>query len=359
MLTYSADDLFSDASIMTSTCPTENFGLPWPGSSSSLTVGSSSHNEDHLLSIIHQHSDCIRFLTFAEKSMRAESTRSNNYSMSMKTKQIRHSDDTGGSEIAVGERGSLNMVDAYHNRIMEDIVPLLPLSLKVSEINSATTHSSMHLAASCGKISQKQLRRDVERDTFKVNGNFLIGSEEGLEGICSVIIQCCNEVLSQCCLQLLDKDVEVTFAHEVLAKASRTHSGGIAYQCIQYMIKPDNIVIVPVSTLAKPLKINISVGSFIDSDTVCYGPDNRWGLVCAVECSTFFSLKSIDGLSPLDFPIENIEVEKLDDVTVQVLYEDSVCLPINPTTKCSIRNLNGIRGISPNSGKVTVHKLMS
>ena len=284
--------------------------------------------------------------------MTAESTKSNDYSMSMKMKKSCHSDDSRKIKDARG-----CAVKAYHNRILKDMIPLLPISIEVSEINSAGSTSSMHLTASCGKISLKQLHRDVERDTFKLNGTHLIGSEIGLEGICSAIVRCCSEVLSKCCLRPLDKAVETDIAHEVLAKASRTHSGGVAYQCLQYMIKPDDIVIVPLSTLAKPLNINISICSYADSGTAYLESDNRWGLVCAVECSTFFTLKSIDGLSSLDFPLENIEVEKLEDVTVQLVYEDSVRIPINPCAKYSIHSLNGIRGITPNSGKVSVCKL--
>ena len=352
MLVYSEDDLLSDANIMSSTCSTDNFGLPWPDYNSSLQAGSSSTNADYLQSIIHQHSDCIRFLNFAEKSMTAESTKSNDYSMSMKMKESCH---LYGTRETKDIRGSV--LKEHQNRTLKDVIPLLPLSLEVSEINSAGSTSSMHLAASSGKISLKQLRRDVERDTFKLNGTSLIGSEKGLEGICSAIVRCCNEVLSKCCLRSLDKDVETDIAHEVLAKASRTHSGGIAYQCLQYIIKPDDIVIVPLSTLAKPLNINISISSYADSDTVQLESDNRWGLVCAVECSTFFTLKSTGGMSSLDFPLENIEVERLEDVTVQLVYEDSVRIPINPCSKCSIHSLDGIRGVTPNSGKVSICKL--
>ena len=385
MLDFSEDDLLLDARIMTSTYSPDNFGLPYVEpfaelSSNGASVGPVSwgkntiftHEPDLLYSIIQQHSDCIRFLTFAEKSMNAELVKSSRYSAA-NSKNSSQS-DSNYKKMAVEEHGEeqkngISVKGECYNRSVVEITLLLPLSMDVYELNRFTGSSSGFSTISFEKISLKQLRRDAERDTFKVNGNPLIGSEKGLEGICSVIVQCCNRALLQCCLQPIEESIENDIALEILSKASRTHSGGIAYQYLQYLIKPDNIVIVPLSTLAKPLNINISISSFTEfrdkashvSDGVnsLQNPsrENKWGLVCNIECSTFFTLKSSIASFDHDFPIDGIEVEKPDDVSVQIMYEDSVCLSVNPSSKCSIESIAGMKNSSTISGRVTIQKL--
>ena len=355
MLFYSEVDLLSDAALMTSTSSSGDFGLPVRAESSSHVNSSDLHDADHVYSAVQQHSDCIRFLTFAEKSMSVEAHKSTAYSSAMSTTQSNRQKEGRGKTSCVEflghERGE------YCNRSMKDIISHLPVSLSVTEINSSSGDRKITPTTSSERISLKQLRRDVERDTFKVNGTLLIGSEKGLEGVCTAIIQCCNRVLSQCCLQPMDKIYENDIAREVLSKASRTHCGGIAYQCLQYMINLDDVIVVPLSALAKPLNINIEVSSFNDATLSSSEVDNKWGLVCNVECSTYFTLKCNDSLngseSPLESPLENIEADKLNDVTLQLRYEDAISIPVNPRSKFSIETLVGMSGVSSNSGKVT------
>jgi hypothetical protein len=351
MFAYSEEDLISDASIMTSTCSTDNFGLLAPDHSSTTSQGDNVSDSNIVINLVQQHSECVRFLAFADSTLRAESGKSSQYNMVMRTKPaLQTNSDREGNASRKGQQQKLG---EYHNRDLNDIIAELPISLDVSEINSSATGRIFNSSASSVKVSLKQLRKDVERDRFIINGVPLLGSEKGLEGVSSAITECCIRALAQCCLQPMEKGVEDLIAVEVLSKASRTNSGGIAYQCLHYLIKPTTINIVPVSTLAKPLNINISVGSFVDSKASGNGQHNNWGLICRVDCSTFFTLKSNEETTDSIDQSENS-----DDPTVQIIFDDSICVPVNPCKKFSIQNLAGITGTNANSGRVTVCKLV-
>lgn len=351
MFAYSEEDLISDANTMTSTFSTDNFGLVTPDHSSTTSQGGNDYDPNIVFNLAQQHSECLRFLAFADSTLRAESGKSSQYNMVMRTKPVVQFDS--GSLGSASRNGQLQKHGEYHNRELKDIISELPISLDVSEINSSSTGRIFNSSASSVKVSLKQLRKDVERDRFIINGVPLLGSEKGLEGVSSAITECCIRALAQCCLQPMEKGVEDLIAVEVLSKASRTNSGGIAYQCLHYLIKPTSINIVPVSTLAKPLNINISVGSFIDSKASSIGQHNNWGLICHVDCSTFFTLKSSEETNDGIDHSENSE-----DPTVQIIFDDSICVPVNPCKKFSIQNLAGITGTSASSGKVTVRKLV-
>jgi hypothetical protein len=351
MFAYSEEDLISDANIMTSTCSTDHFGLVIPDHSFTTSQGDNDYDPNTVLNLVQQHSECVRFLAFADSTLRAESGKSSQYNMVMRTKPALQSNSD--REASTSRNGQQQKLGEYHNRDLKDIISELPLSLDVSEINSSSTGRIFNSSASSVKVSLKQLRKDVERDRFIINGVPLLGSEKGLEGVSNAVTECCIRALAQCYLQPMEKGVEDLVAVEVLSKASRTNSGGIAYQCLHYLVKPTSINIVPVSTLAKPLNINISVGSFIDTKASGNGQHNNWGLICRIDCSTFFTLKSNEETN------DNIDHnENSEDPTVQIIFEDSICVPVNPCKKFSIQNLAGITGTSANSGKVTVCKLV-
>jgi hypothetical protein len=351
MFAYSEEDLISDANIMTLNCSTDNFGLVIPEHSSTTSQSGNEYDPNIVFNLVQQHLECVRFLAFADSTLRAESGKSSQYNMVMRTKPAHQLNS--GREGSISRNVQHQKLGEYHNRDLKDIISELPISLEVSEINSSSTGRIFNSPATSVKVSLKQLRKDVERDRFVINGVPLLGSEKGLEGVSNAITECCVRALAQCCLQPMEKGVEDLIAIEVLSKASRTNSGGVAYQCLHYLVKPTSINIVPVSTLAKPLNINISVGSFVDSKASGNGQHNNWGLICRVDCSTFFTLKSTEETN------DNIDHSKnSEDPTVQIIFEDSICVPVNPCKKFSIQNLAGITGTNINSGKVTVCKLV-
>lgn len=130
--------------------------------------------------------------------------------------------------------------------------------------------------------------------------------------------------------------------------------GGLAYECLQYLIEPSSVAITPLSTLAKPLKISISVGSFSSSDSL---EKNRYGLQCSIECSTFFNLKSVEIIPDNIILQKNIAKEetKVIDTIVQQVYENEICIDVNPCLKYSIKSISNMTGKLPHCGKITMH----
>jgi hypothetical protein len=349
MLSYSDEELNADSCLMSSTSSTEVFGLNF--SETNRNLMHDIYETDCLFDAIQGHSDCIQFLNFAKMSVSAELCKSDDYSSRMNTTTSRQdvAKDNSIPESKLQEK--LRQCD------LQEISLKLPLSLDVSELNDMPGSISIALASS-KDTSMKQLRKDCERDKFVINGISVNGSEKGLEGICDCISQSSNKVLSQCCLSPIEKSLENEIAFEILRKASRTNSGGIAFQCLQYLINPDSVVIVPVSTLAKPLRISISVGSFTDSLKKSKSKD-RWGLVCRVECSTYFNLKDSLHMEALELSKPTIVTSDLQepiDVTVQLLYENEICIDINSVSKYSIQSLSRMIGNSIDSGKITMSK---
>ena len=357
MFSYTEEELLADAKMIASTSSSENFGMRIPSHSETFSQGPFVYDPDTLYGQVQRHADNVRFLNFAAESISAESIKSSRYSdvMNLRLAEKRNSDDF---KIA-GIREEIINHSQFHDLDSKYAESLLPISIDVSEINKSASGSLFAVPASSERISIKQLRKDVERDRFTLNGAPLIGSELKLEGVISAIELCCRRALQQCFMRPMNKSVGHDLAIEILSKASRTNSGGIAYQCLHYLIKPSSIVITPLSTLAKPLNISITVGSFSESPTRSNASHDNWGLISHVDCSTFFSIKANDMTRNTSLTeITEDTSENQIDTKVQIIFEDAICVPITLKKEYSISDLAGITGTSGNSGKVTVQKLI-
>lgn len=357
MFSYTEEELLSDAKMIASTSSSENFGMRIPSHSETFSEGPFIYDPDTLYGQVQRHADNVRFLNFAAESISAEAVKSSRYSdvMNLKLTEERNSDDfkTSGIKEEIINHSQFHDLDS---RYAESI---LPITIDVSEINKSASGSLFSVPASSERISIKQLRKDVERDRFTLNGAPLIGSELKLEGVISAIEQCCRRALQQCFMRPINKSIGRDLAIEILTKASRTNSGGIAYQCLHYLIKPSSIVITPLSNLAKPLNISITVGSFSETAGRSSTLDDNWGLISHVDCSTFFSIKAND-MAPNN-PLSEINEDTSDnqtDTKVQIIFDDAICVPISLKAEHSISDLSGMTGTSGNSGKVTVQKLI-
>lgn len=173
---------------------------------------------DVVSSSIQGHSDVNVFLKFAQQSLTAELLKSANYQQKMNSVTLPHS-----NTIHDIDEKSQN-ISKLTNSNLDSIISLLPLCLQVSEIMSYR-NSILTTDDSSNDSSLKQLRKDVERDLFEINGVFLKGHEEKLTGICSTIISATNSALVKCCLSPIEKALENEFTFEILRKASRTNSG--------------------------------------------------------------------------------------------------------------------------------------
>lgn len=208
--------------------------------------------------------------------------------------------------------------------------------------------------------SMKQLKKDIERDRLLVNGIRLVGAENGLDSILSRISDVCDDVHAECGVPSLGQEVKEFTVLSLLSKASRSHSGGIAFQAAQGLIDPATAMLMPQSAVTPPLKISIHLGVFpstrgeemslfthttskqqptkaqqatnIDSTQL---PSNghltpqqpqRWGLVCKVTAESIFKVQLFD------MPAE----EGYDDCsTAEILGEDGLPCMFRPVYCCS------------------------
>jgi len=112
------------------------------------------------------------------------------------------------------------------------------------------------------EASMKQLKKDIERDRLLVNGTRIVGAESGLDSVLRRICEVCDEVHQECGLPKLGTEAKEYTVLSLLSKASRSHSGGIAFQAAQSLIDPTTAMLVPQSAVTPPLKINIHLGAF-------------------------------------------------------------------------------------------------
>lgn len=121
----------------------------------------------------------------------------------------------------------------------------------------------------------KQDVKDVERDSFIVNGCYVKGAS-GYEVVLTTVADA-----------LLDEDASLgpdtahDMAIQILRLANRTQSGGDAYEAVVKMLGcPALVVIVADSELAPPINITIGVGNH----------GGYWGCGATVAASTVYRI---------------------------------------------------------------------
>ena len=130
--------------------------------------------------------------------------------------------------------------------------------------------------------SFKQLKRDIERDCFILNGAYMSGSKLGANAILTSMSSFIEDIVQECFNQSTPKMETAAFCECALRSAARTNSGGNTFQILQRCINPTTVMIIPDSKRASPLRIHISIACNVDLKQV--------GICCTVECSTVFSL---------------------------------------------------------------------
>lgn len=115
------------------------------------------------------------------------------------------------------------------------------------------------------EASMKQLKKDIERDRLLVNGIRIVGAELGLDTVLQKICDVCDQIHTECGIPILGNEVKEFAVLSLLSKASRSHSGGIAFQAVQSLIDPTVAMLMPQSAVTPPLKINIHLGAFPSS----------------------------------------------------------------------------------------------
>jgi hypothetical protein len=271
--------------------------------------------------------------------------------------------ETSGALLDTDRTPSLNF---QRHRDSLQLWRALPTSLPLEILSQIDT--AFASVSSTKDSSLKQLKRDIERDKLLVNGSRLVGADGGLEVVLRQLMTCCNEVLDTCGFASLDETTAKEFAEVVLRKASRTNSGGVAYQVLQAAIEPHSTILVPVSTMALPLRIKVSVGRLSngnEASTMLSAPASRqasWGLKCAVECTTFYQLRSIAGASEScatgagDSGTSNLPIDENFNPVVRVVYHDTIGMEIDGGSKQAIVSPEKWVGTSATSGYVVIHQ---
>jgi hypothetical protein len=83
-------------------------------------------------------------------------------------------------------------------------------------------------------MSQKQLQRDIERDSLIING-VKVGGSIGLDEVIAEIGRAIDTVFSSSQLPRLPVDIKNEFSLCSLRKAARTNSGGQSFQALQVL----------------------------------------------------------------------------------------------------------------------------
>lgn len=179
--------------------------------------------------------------------------------------------------------------------------------------------------------SLKQLKRDLERDKVSINGHRISGSEVGMDGIVKIMETKIMDILRVGQLPPIEKAVLKSLVMEILRKGSRTNSGYLCYENIQQMIDETKAMLVPLSTLAKPIAITLSIG--------CLSETSHWGLLCSTSCLTFFHI-----ISSTKHPSDRTGGQE--KVVIVGIYEQVLLLKLDVASKYSAIDMSSLIGKS-------------
>ena len=225
------------------------------------------HNRELLPRYLNLHLECLRFADFAVAAINSE--------MSFIEKN-----QVNSSNVAQNHVYSEN-----HKRDME--FKVLAQNLPIEVITSDVPVSSK-VVESKRDSSTKQLKRDIERDKIVINGMSIIGADGGIDNIIVKIGNTIDNMLSQCNLPVLSTTSREDLSYKLLSTVCRTNSGGITFQILQSMLNSESILI-PLSNMAKPLRIRISLDKIPDNHSHSIV---RWGICCHLTAQTSFRVAS-------------------------------------------------------------------
>ena len=220
---------------------------------------------------------------------------------------------------------SLSLYKYERFSIMMEKLPII-IDLKLHEY----LNTNMSLADS----SLKQLILDIGRDKIIVNGYNIIGSEEGLDGCIKKISYIIDILTNEMNIETINDSIKEEISIKILKLASRTNSGGVAYQTLSHIINTEINLITPISNLARPLIIKLSIGSFRDKNGY-----KTIGLECNVLTSYFFNIISLEH--------EN------DKGKLKCTYQNTIYSIINDTG-FNTGNINQSNNIQVNNGYVNI-----
>mmetsp|Transcript_16696 Transcript_16696/g.18082 ORF Transcript_16696/g.18082 Transcript_16696/m.18082 type:complete len:369 (-) Transcript_16696:26-1132(-) len=283
--------------------------------------------EDDLDRFILDHFKQLRCLKFAKSAVEAEVKRSQRIS-------------SATQRYSRPRRDSWEIVESTIQCNQYDSVPQLsssfsfPMNILLSNIRASHAPENTSFEARA-----KQLKKDLERDRLLLNNQRLIGAAIGMAGIMSRVSTLLDELLAEKALPLLPADIKDTLCYEILFKSSRTHSGALAFHALQNLIDQQTMMLLPQSSIAPPIKIQISLDTIPSSASThsCSNAD-EWGLVAKVSCEFIYMIqrRDDDGILPATAHDQSTLKEEenksiasqLVNQAINVLYEDFVYFPI-------------------------------
>lgn len=217
---------------------------------------------------------------------------------------LQFADDFVLSEMSFLEQESWELVDDVVPKEADDLQPDLnspsksrwPLKLPVNTPGNPQKVTTM---SNSTEADVKQLRKDIERDQLLVNSKHVIGASSMLDGVLNTIKEVCNHILQESGLPAMPQVTNDHLAHAILFKASRTNSGGIVFGTLQSLIDQDSLLLIPQSSMSPPLKVTVHLGSFpkaVLEDDICHVGAPPWGLICKIECESFYLVRRSDDL---------------------------------------------------------------
>ena len=292
------------------------------------------------LSSTKEHIESVRYLSYMHLALHSEWDQSHGHLTSTKTPE-----SITTSTCSTGD--SLRKSNVGQQRGLEG----LPLSLSCRELMRQLDDSSAapDTSSSMKDSSLKQLRRDLIRDKLILNGERLSNAELDLEGICEKLASTIIDVVRIAQLPSIEKSVTHELAVEILRKASRTNSGYVSYQLLQHFMNMSGVAsdITPLSNRAKPIGVNISIGTVERTTEANRQPPEHWGLLVTIHCSSFFQL------TPVNIDDPTIATEPF---VLEGIYEHHLVLPFDVCRKFSATNLNALIGKSAEDGVVTLRR---
>jgi len=219
--------------------------------------------------------------------------------------------------------------------IINQSIDLSDEFLSTVGINSCSSH----------EISLKQLAKDMERklshcyfllliimisilgDQLIINGAFVIGSTSQLSGIIDVFKEVVQTLTEEVGVNCMSEENIVQMSQVCLSKASRTNSGSAAFRVLQSLIDPSKFSLLPMSTLAHPLVLRVSLHPGLRKDgsmEIIYR--------CYCQCTTIFKLMQIEKSTDPEILVEVIYLDVFN------FCEEQVTNPSSQARNVSVRS---------------------
>jgi hypothetical protein len=324
---YSVEDLEFDCDLLMS--ETEDINLNWMN-----VVFTKRRNqtkeETALNNAVDSHAKTMRYLSFAKSVIEVEMDK-----LSIKEIETEDLPQVTNSQLTLSD---------------------IPLSFTVRDIQGIDAMIAKHETQ---ESRMRQLKKDVERDVLLMNGVRVSGAEKGLDSVLRLISDICDQIMKECDLKLLGDETKNVLSETILSVASRTHSGGITFQALHSMIDSSESMLIPQSAAARPIRVQISVGSF---PTVYYnssllqvdsGSGQKWGVVCQVTCESVFQVQNRE--CPTESGPSGMESSSTPSVpTVRVTYQDYILLDLMQQVAVDYAVVNTNK-TKPHAGDYIVH----